>query len=152
MPDWQQKGLMSVEGEIRPLLRGYKEMLLYTGMRHGTEAMGIRWRDLEWQTKDGFRYLRMWVDGKTVGPWLIAKHKAVDVLKRLNARQKGICDLSIEMILTARVPHLLFRFSEGHWPHSLAGTRRKLMRDKHAPFVRCDTHTPRWHCWKVGQE
>jgi hypothetical protein len=41
MTDWQNKGRMSVEREIRPLLRDYIEMLLYTGMRHGTEAMGI---------------------------------------------------------------------------------------------------------------
>ena len=129
MTDWQNKGRMSVEREIRPLLRDYVEMLLYTGMRHGTEAMGIRWRDLEWHTKDGVRYLRVWVDGKTGGRWLIAKHKAVDVLKRLHARQKDICDLSFETTLTTRVPHLLFRFSDGHQPHSLVGTFRRLMRD-----------------------
>ena len=129
MTDWQNKGRMSVEREIRPLLRDYVEMLLYTGMRHGTEAMGIRWRDLEWHTKDGVRYLRVWVDGKTGGRWLIAKHRAVDVLKRLHARQKDICDLSFETTLTTRVPHLLFRFSDGHQPHSLVGTFRRLMRD-----------------------
>jgi integrase len=83
MVDWQHKGQMSVEREIRPLLRGYVEMWLYTVMRHGTEAMGIRWRDLEWYTKDGVRHLRIWVDGKTGVRWLIAKHAAVDVLKRL---------------------------------------------------------------------
>ncbi len=32
-------------------------------------------------------------------------------------------------VLTTRVPHLLFRFSDGHQPHSLVGTFRKLMRD-----------------------
>lgn len=129
MVDWQHKGRMSVEREIRPLLRDYVEMLLYTGMRHGTEAMGIRWKDLEWHTKDGVRYLRVWVDGKTGGRWLIAKHAAVDVLKRLHARQKDICELTFETTFTTRVPHLLFRFSNGHQPHSLVGTFRKLMRD-----------------------
>jgi hypothetical protein len=53
MERWSQQGRLAVEREIRPLLRDYVEMLLYTGMRHGTEAMGIRWRDLEWHTKDG---------------------------------------------------------------------------------------------------
>jgi integrase len=126
---WQHKGRMAVEQEIRPLLRDYIEMLLYTGMRHGTEAMGIRWRDLEWHTKDGVRYLRVWVDGKTGGRWLIAKHAAVDVLRRLHARQKDIADVPFEDVLTTRVPHLLFRFSDGHQPHSLVGTFRRLMRD-----------------------
>jgi integrase len=126
---WQHKGKFAVEHEIRPLLRDYIEMLLYTGMRHGTEAMGIRWRDLEWHTKDGVRYLRVWVDGKTGGRWLIAKHKAVDVLKRLHARQRDIAAVPFEDLLATRVSHLLFRFSDGHQPHSLVGTFRKLMRD-----------------------
>ena len=39
METWQHKGLRDVEKEIRPLLRDYIEMLLLTGMRHGTEAM-----------------------------------------------------------------------------------------------------------------
>jgi integrase len=37
--------------------------------------------------------------------------------------------MSFEQVLTSRVPHLLFRFSNGHQPHNLAGTFRKLMRD-----------------------
>ena len=127
--EWQHKGTKRVEHEIRPLLRDYIEMLLYTGMRHGTEAMGIRWRDLEWHTKDGVRYLRVWVDGKTGGRWLITKHRAVDVLKRLHARQKDIASVLFEDLLVTRVPHLLFRFSDGHQPYSLVGTFRKLMRD-----------------------
>jgi integrase len=129
MDAWQTQGRMAVEREIRPLLRDYIEMLLYTGMRHGTEAMGIRWKDLEWHTKDGVRYLRIWVDGKTGGRWLIAKHRAVEVLKRLHARQRDIAAVPFEELLTARVPHLLFRFSDGHQPHSMVGTFRKLMRD-----------------------
>lgn len=129
MEPWSQQGRMSVEREIRPLLRDYVEMLLLTGMRHGTEAMGIRWRDIEWHTDKGIRYLRIWVDGKTGGRWLIAKHRAVDVLQRLHARQKDVCDVPFEMTLTTRVPKLLFRFSDGHQPHSLVGTFRRLMRD-----------------------
>jgi integrase len=58
------------------------EISLCTGRRHGTEAMGIRWQHIEWHTKDSVRYLRIWVDGKTGGRWLIAKHAAVDVLRR----------------------------------------------------------------------
>jgi integrase len=129
MPAWSQQGRLAVEREIRPLLRDYVEMLLYTGMRHGTEAMGIRWRDIEWHTDKGVRYLRIWVDGKTGGRWLIAKHKAVDVLKRLHARQRDIAEMSFETTLESRVPHLLFRFSDGHQPRSLVGTFRRLMRD-----------------------
>ena len=51
------------------------------------------------------------------------------MLKRLHARQRDISELLFETALTTRVPHLLFRFSHGHQPHSLMGTFRRLMRD-----------------------
>jgi len=96
METWQHEGVKSVEREMRPLLRDHVEMRLLTGMRHGTEAMGICWRHLEWLTDKGVRYRRIRVDGKTGGRWLIAKHRAVAVLKRLHARQRDIFDLSFE--------------------------------------------------------
>ena len=129
METWQYKGLREVEKEIRPLLRDYIEMLLLTGMRHGTEAMGICWKHIEWHTDKGVRYLRIWVDGKTGGRWLIAKHRAVDVLKRLHARQTDIKHISFEELFAERVPHLLFRFADGYQPPSMNGTFRRLMRD-----------------------
>ena len=129
METWQHEGLRAVEKEIRPLLRDYIEMLLLTGMRHGTEAMNICWRHIEWHTDKGVRYLRIWVDGKTGGRWLIAKHRAVDVLKRLHARQTDIKHISFDELFAERVPHLLFRFADGYQPPSMNGTFRRLMRD-----------------------
>jgi integrase len=129
MERWQHEGLRAVEKEMRPLLRDYVEMLLLTGMRHGTEAMGICWRHFEWHTDKGVKYLRIWVDGKTGGRWLIEKHRAVAVLERLHARQRDICELSFETTFAERVPHKLFRFSDGYQPPSLNGTFRRLMRD-----------------------
>jgi integrase len=55
MDGWQHYGLRAVENEMRPSLRDYVEMLLLTGLRHGTEAMGICWRHLEWHTDKGVR-------------------------------------------------------------------------------------------------
>jgi integrase len=129
MDQWQTKGKFAVEKEIRPLLRDYIEMLLYTGMRHGTEAMGICWNNVEWHTHKDVRYIRIWVDGKTGGRWLIAKHAALDVLQRLHARQTDIQHLSFDELLQQRVTHKLFRFSTGYHPHSFVGTFRRLMRD-----------------------
>jgi len=53
MERWQYEGLREVEKQMRPLLRDYVEMLLLTGMRHGTEAMGICWKHIEWHTDKG---------------------------------------------------------------------------------------------------
>ncbi len=129
MTTWQDKGKFAVEKEIRPLVRDYVEMLLLTGMRHGTEAMGICWKDIEWHTHKDVKYLRIWVSGKTGGRWLIAKHRAVEVLKRLHARQVDIKDIAFDDVLKTRVPHLLFRFSTGYQPFDLRGTFRRLLRD-----------------------
>jgi integrase len=129
METWQHGGKFDVEKEIRPLTRDYVEFLLLTGVRHGTEAMNVRWKDIEWHTQNNVRYLRVWVSGKTGSRCLIAKHRAVEVLKRLHSRQRDICGLDFEDVLTTRVPHLLFRYSDGHQPHDMRGTFRRLTRD-----------------------
>ena len=39
--------------------------LANTGVRHGTEALGLCWCNIEWYERDGERYLAVNVDGKT---------------------------------------------------------------------------------------
>jgi integrase len=129
------------ESDMRHLLCDYIEMLLLTGMRHGTEALGVRWKDVCWHTQGGKRYLRIWVNGKTGGRWLIAKHAAEDVLERLHARQTALNSQSLETTLLGEgveksvdkgnkaVNHLLFTFSNGYQPTSLNGAFKRLMRD-----------------------
>jgi integrase len=87
MVESNAKGGLALEREILLLQRDHLEMLLLTGMRYGTEALGISWKHIEWHTDKDIRYLRTWVNGKTVGRRLIAKHRAVDVFTRLHSRQ-----------------------------------------------------------------
>ena len=81
MATWAEQGRLAVEREIRPLLRDYVEMLLYTGMRHGTEALGLRWCDVSWHVDKGQRYLKLWVSGKTGENINIDKHTALAALE-----------------------------------------------------------------------
>jgi len=129
MEGWAKEGRLEVEREIRPLVRDYVEMLLLTGMRHGTEALNICWNNIEWHTNDGKKYLRIWVDGKTGGRWLIAKHRAVDVLKRLHSRQKAVYDIPFDRLFESRAPQRIFVMADGHQPLRIDGTFKKLMRD-----------------------
>jgi integrase len=129
MKKWMTKGKLAVEHEIRPLLRDYIEILLYTGMRHGTEAMNLCWNHIEWHTNKDIRYIRIWVNGKTGGRWLIAKHKVIDALMRLHQRQIDIQHLTFEELLSSKIKAKVFRFSHGYQPHDLRGTFRRLMRD-----------------------
>ncbi len=128
------KANKSTESDMRHLLCDYIEMLLLTGMRHGTEALGVRWKDVCWHTQGGKRYLRIWVNGKTGGRWLIAKHAAVAVLERLHARHAALNTQSLETTLQGEgveksANHLLFTFSNGYQPTSLNGAFKRLMRD-----------------------
>jgi integrase len=129
MEGWSKEGRLGVEREMRPLLRDYVEMLLYTGMRHGTEALGVCWNHIEWHTQEGKKYLRIWVDGKTGGRWLIAKHKAVEPLQRLHQRQKDRQQIGWSDLLCSRVSHKVFRFSTGYQPPSVNGSFERLLRD-----------------------
>ena len=91
--------------------------------------MGLCWNHCEWYSDKGVRYLRLWVDGKTGPRWLIAKHRALEVLQRLHARQRDIAGLSFDELLQSRIKHSVFRFSTGYQPPSLHGSFRRLMRD-----------------------
>jgi len=92
MAEWRNNPQRYPEPETRPLCCDYVEMLLLTGMRHSTEAYYVKWRHLAWHWDKGVRYLRIWVSGKTGARWLIAKHRAVEVLQRLHARSQRLCD------------------------------------------------------------
>ena len=129
MNEWRKGGKQRIEFETRPLCCDYVEMLLLTGMRHGTEAMGLKWKHCAWHYDKGVRYLRLWVDGKTGGRWLIAKHAAVDVLRRLHSRQKDICETAFEDLFEQQIDKRVFRFSTGQHSGRLALPFERLMRD-----------------------
>ncbi len=56
MEAWSLGGRNDLEKEMRMLVRDYVKVLLYTGIRHGTESMGIRCNNIEWQTDKGVRF------------------------------------------------------------------------------------------------
>jgi integrase len=129
MVEWEKQGRFAVEHEMRPLLRDYVEILLWTGIRHGTEALGLCWNNIEWHTHQRQKYLRLWVSGKTGGRWLIAKHRAVEPLQRLHQRQRDINTIAWDDLFSRSIPQRVFRFTTGYQPPSLNGTFRRLMRD-----------------------
>jgi integrase len=91
--------------------------------------MGIWWNNIEWLTDKAISYLRLWVDGKTGGRWLIAKHEVLDALQRLHQRQAEIANMDFEYLFKTRIPNKLFRINNNYQPLILNGTFRRLMRD-----------------------
>jgi len=127
MVGWQTGGRTAEDNSFRQLLCDYVEFLLLTGCRHGTEAMGVSWQHCEWYAADGVKYLRIWVDGKTGGRWLIAKHELAAVLQRLHSRQRDIAGKGFDSVL-GRHKGWLFRTEDGRRPYSFNGLFRRLLR------------------------
>jgi hypothetical protein len=114
--------------EMRLLLRDYVELLLFTGIRHGTEAMRVQWQHFEWHRAEGKQYLRIWVSGKTGERWLIAKHEAVSVLERLRERDAGLRAQTLDAVFAAKIPRLVFVFSDGTQPYHFNAAFTRLLK------------------------
>ena len=126
LPAWAGAGRLAVERNIRPLIRDYVEFLLYTGVRHGTEARRLEWRHLQWHWEGEQRYLRIWVSGKTGPRYLIARSGAIQALDRLARRNLG---KSLEQTIEEKIPKPAFVCQSGYEPHGFEGSFRRLMRD-----------------------
>jgi integrase len=130
MPHWVDKAHTEKSKQMRRLLRDYVLVLSNTGIRHGTEAMGLRWRDIEWITqKNGERYLRLTVSGKIGKREPIARHNTEDYLKRLQERRAHLAKFSFDELLKKKVNEKVFVLEDGTETNSLPGTFRTLMRD-----------------------
>jgi integrase len=129
MVKWCKTGHMQKTKDMRELLRDYVLILANTGMRHGTEALNLKWKDIQWITTDGERYLQFTVNGKTGERTLIARHNVQDYLERLQLRNEKVKKLSFDAVLKKRVDDFVFKLRDGETSRHLNGTFRHLMRD-----------------------
>jgi integrase len=129
MPHWVDKGHTEKTAQMRRLLRDYVLVLATTGIRHGTESMGLRWSDIAWVTKNGERYLQLTVNGKTGKRTSIASHNTADYLARIQQRRSTIAKYTFDALLKKKINEKVFVLEDGTKTNSLAGTFRNLMRD-----------------------
>ena len=129
IPHWIDKGHTEKTNQMRRLLRDYVLVLSNTGIRHGTEALGLRWRDIEWINKDGERYLQLTVSGKVGKRTAIARHNTETYLRRIQERHSHIAKLTFDALLKKKLNEKVFVLEDGTETNSLAGTFRNLMRD-----------------------
>jgi hypothetical protein len=108
MPSWIDKGHTEKTNQMRRLLRDYVLVLSNTGIRHGTEAMGLCWRDIEWIVKDGERYLQLTVSGKVGKRTAIARHSTETYLRRIQERTPNIAQLTFDALLKKRLNQKVF--------------------------------------------
>jgi integrase len=129
MPKWAQKGHTAKTREMRELLRDYVLILVNTGMRHGTETKDLKWRDIEWITKNKEQYLQITVTGKVGKRQLIARHNTEDYLIRIQQRQSNIAHLEFDTLLKRRLNEDVFKLRSGDTTANLSQTFNNLMRD-----------------------
>ena len=129
MVNWSEQGHTEKTRHMRALLRDYVLVLKNTGVRHGTEALGLRWRDIAFIKRGDERYLQFTVTGKTGRRTLIATHHTEEYLRRLQLRQPTLAKFNFEDLLKKKINQPVFKLATGETTKNLAGTFRVLMRD-----------------------
>ena len=105
----------------RETLRNYVLFLANTGVRHGTEALGLTWRNIEWYERDGERHLAVSVDGKTNKRTAIARDRVVDFLWRQAQLNPRITAGDFDALILSKLDAPVFttRLSETATVHNL---------------------------------
>jgi len=127
--NWAKRGHTEKSRQMRELLRDYVLILANTGIRHGTEAIGLKWKHIEWIRAGKERYLQITVKGKTGQRTLIARHNTQEYLERIQQRFDDLKKHSFDNLLKKKIDQYVFRLRSGERTPSLNGTFRNLMRD-----------------------
>ncbi|MBM3354829.1 MAG: site-specific integrase [Betaproteobacteria bacterium] len=129
LPAWVNEARTEKSKYMRELLRDYVLVLANTGMRHGTESMNLKWRNIDWHIKNKEKHLRMFVNGKTGPRHLIARHNTADYLKRIQQRFSDLAKLDFDKLLKEKVDQYVFRLRDGTQSGNLHQTFEQLLRD-----------------------
>jgi hypothetical protein len=86
----------------RETLRNYVLFLANTGIRHGTEALGLEWRNIEWHTKGDDRFLAVNVDGKTKKRKAVARDRVADFLFRQSQLNPRLSYETLDDLIAAK--------------------------------------------------
>lgn len=129
MITWSEQGTPGKPTDMRRLLREYVLILANSGIRHGTEALSMRWNRLkEMEDKEDGRHAVMaWVDGKTDANWAVMRPRCRIFLKRIKKRTEALKDLTWEETLQQDLP--VFALPDGTVTNNLRQTFKKLLKD-----------------------
>ena len=105
---WHKKTKNTKAAATREVLRNYVLFLANTGVRHGTEALGLRWRNVEWQDKGDERDLVVNVDGKTRKRSAVARDTVEGYLDRQRRLNPKLRDGTFDELIAARSDEFVF--------------------------------------------
>jgi site-specific recombinase XerD len=124
---WIHEGRAGKSRDMRKLLHDYILILANTGMRHGTEAYNLKWKDISTFEQNGRLYVAMWVKGKTKERELIARHSCLIYLRRIHQRCHDILRMSFRELLDSQLDQHVFRLPDGTSTKCLNQTFRSFM-------------------------
>ena len=129
MPSWITKGKAGKPTDMRHLMRDYVLIMANTGMRHGTEALNLRWKHVTLFEEKDLQYLEMSVSGKTGRRDIICRSGTINYLKRIHASSKDIRHIPFEDLLKQRIDLPVFRLPDGTVSKNIHQTFRKFVTD-----------------------
>ena len=109
LKSWVDEARSGNETKLRHILRDYILILAHTGIRSGTEAMNLKWHDVNFFTKSKVQYLGIRVNGKTGQRHVTVRHDAIRYFDRLRSMNAQYAKLSFNDFLKARFDSYVFR-------------------------------------------
>ena len=136
---WVLKGREGKSRHMRELMWDYVLIMANTGIRSGTEAYNLKWKQIHWHTdpKSKIKYLAISVDGKTGKRTLVARHGCLEFLKRLQSRFDDLANMSFDALLNAKVDEYVFRLrdTKDEDGKTIPGIRTKNLRKSFFDFL-----------------
>jgi integrase len=129
MPSWITQGKAGKPTDMRHLMRDYVLIMANTGMRHGTEALNLKWKHVTLFEEKDLQYLEMSVSGKTGRRDIICRSGTINYLKRIHERCDDIKHIPFEDLLKQRVDLPVFRLPDGTVSKNIHQTFRKFLTD-----------------------
>ncbi len=135
MPSWITQGKAGKPTDMRHLMRDYVLIMANTGMRHGTEALNLKWKHVTLFEEKDLQYLEMSVSGKTGRRDIICRSGTINYLKRIHERSEDIKHIPFEDLLKQRIDLPVFRLPDGTVSKNIHQTFRKFVTD--AGLITC---------------
>lgn len=134
MRAWIKSSRVGKTKDMRELLYDYMLIMLNTGMRHGTEAQHLCWKHVRIETINKQSQTLMYVDGKTGGREIVARHNTLIYLKRIHARTEAIKHLTFTELLARKSGLPVFCLPDGTVTDNLRATFKKFL-DVHGLLI-----------------
>ncbi len=138
MAKWVLDGRTTRTRMIRALVQIYVPFMAATGMRPGTEAEFMEWRHIDVEMHLGAPVLHIRIQkGKRGARNFIAHNSCWLLLERLRQLNPDLKDMTLQKVLAAKLPVLVFQLEDGTQPDSFNKPFKLILEE--AGMLACPT-------------